>query len=158
MNAKFGFYRPHDRAATAYTGELLNHVTGELYKPVPRTKQSFVVECDINNILKQYKRTGQIQHISAKAALGAYVDLPDPQDFQESLNIVLQAEDSFATLPAHIRARFGNDPAEFLGFMTNPANAKEIIALGLATERPASEPASPPAAPAKAPPEGGKPA
>lgn len=127
----YSFYRPHTRSATWYTGELVNPQTGEIYKPVPRTKQSFVAECDINNILKQYKLTGQIRHISAKAAMGAYQDLPEPLDFQQALNTVLEAQKSFSTLPSHIRARFDNDPASFLGFMSDPANAEEIIKLGL---------------------------
>lgn len=128
------FYRPHLRSATWSTGEVVDQKTGELVKLPSRTKQSFVGECDINNILKQYKLTGQIRHISSKAALGSYQDLPDPLDFQESMNIVIEAEKSFATLPAHVRARFGNDPVNFLTFMADPANQDEVIKLGLATD------------------------
>lgn len=152
--AHYGFYRPHTRSATWYTGQLVNHVTGEVFTPPSRTKQEFAQEADINNILKQYKLTGQIQHISAKAALGAYTDLPDPVDFQDSLNMVIQAENSFATLPAHVRARFGNDPTEFLVFMSNPANQDEIIKMGLAkdTRPPPPAEAPPPSPPPEKPP------
>lgn len=145
-----GFYRPHDRSATWYTGELLNPKTGEVYSPPSRTKQEFVAECDINNILKQYKLTGQIRHMSAKAAQGSYMDLPDPQDFQTSMNVVIQAEASFATLPAHVRSRFHNDPHEFLGFMSNPENVDEMVKLGL-LNRPATPPPSPPPPPSTPP-------
>lgn len=143
------FYYPHNRADTWETGEVLDPRTGELVREPSRTKQSFVAECDINNILKQYKLTGQIRHISAKAAQGSYVDLPEPQDFQEAMNTVIAAEDSFATLPSHVRARFGNDPSQFLGFMADPANAEEMIRLGLATKPtpPPSPPPSPPPTP-----------
>lgn len=142
------FYRPHRRSDTWCTGELVNPKTGELYTPPSRTKQEFLAECDINNILKQYKITGQIRHISGKAAMGAYQDLPDPVDFQDAMNLVLESEASFATLPAHVRDRFGNDPVRFLEFMANPENQDEAIKMGLATDnRPPVPPADPPPAP-----------
>lgn len=145
--ASGGFYVPHDRRATWSTGELLDVKTGELIRPPSRTKQQFVAECDINNILKQYKLTGQVRHISAKAAMGTYTDLPDPIDFQDAMNMVIRAEDSFATLPAHVRDRFGNSPEQFLMFMADPANQDEMVKLGLATD-----PRTPPIGPSASPP------
>ena len=131
-------YVPHARVS--FTGELFNHRTGEFFKPPSRVKQSHVAECDINNILKQYSATGQLKHINAKAQMGAYRDLPDDLDFQTSLNIVRAGEVAFASLPAKTRDRFGNDPAEFLLFMADPANQDEAIKLGLATRRPDATP------------------
>lgn len=131
--ATYDRYRPHDRAATWYTGEMTDPETGEVVIPPTRTKQSFVAECDINNILKQYKKTGIISHINAAAAKGTYQDLPDQVDYQEALNTVIRAEESFATLPSAVRDRFGNDPAEFMAFMADPKNIDEAISLGLAT-------------------------
>lgn len=129
---KLGHYRPHSKVR--FTGELVNHKTGEVFTPPDRTKQSFLEECDINNILKQFKATGQLRHVAAQAATGRYADLPDEVDFQASMNIVLEAESAFASLPARLRNRFHNDPAEFLAFMADPRNAKEMIDLGLATD------------------------
>lgn len=145
------FHRPHNRAATAYTGQLVNHVTGEIYTPPERTKQSFVAECDINNILKQFKATGMINHVKQAAALGTYVDLPEVDDFQASLNSVMRAEQAFASLPSKLRARFDNDPATFLEFFQDPKNQDEAIKLGLAQDtRPPTtliNPQNPPATP-----------
>lgn len=148
------FYRPHARVQ--YTGELVNHKTGEVYTPPARTKQQFLEQCDINNIVKQFTKTGQFSHLSANLAKGTYADLPDPIEFQESMNTVIQAEQAFASLPARIRNRFGNDPAEFLDFIGRPENQDEAIKLGLATDN------RPPPEPEKAPTEatggdGGKP-
>lgn len=138
MAKNFGFYRLHARVQ--YTGELVNHKTGEIYRPPARTKQQFVEQCDINNILKQFKKTGQITHIAENRAKGVYADLPDPIEFQDSMNLVIQAEASFASLPSKVRSRFENDPAQFLAFMADPANVKEAIAMGLATEVPPASP------------------
>lgn len=146
------FYRPHRRSDTWYTGELTNPITGEVFTPPRRVKQEFAAECDINNILKQYKLTGQIRHINEKAAQGAYEDLPDPIEFQDAMNLVLVSEASFATLPAHVRDRFGNDPTQFLSFLADPANQDEAIKLGLAKDnRPPPDPPTPPPPPPPSP-------
>jgi phage internal scaffolding protein len=129
------FYRPHDHS-TGYTGLLADPVTGELKRPISRVKQEFREECDINNVIKHYKLTGQIQHINAQAKNGSYEDLPDPIDYQESLNAVAAATASFATLPAHVRDRFSNNPALFLNFMNDANNVDEMVKLGLAKRRP----------------------
>lgn len=154
----YGFHRPHKRVQ--FTGELLDHKTGELVRPPARTKQQFVAQCDINNIVKQFTRTGQFTHLAANAAKGTYTDLPDPIDFQDSMNLVIQAEQAFASLTAKVRNRFSNSPAEFLAFMADSANQEEAIKLGLAKDtRP---PPAPPEGAGKPPQEptggdGGKP-
>lgn len=149
---KHSFYRPHDRVQ--YTGEVTDPITGEVTKPPSMTKQSFAAECDINNIIKQYKVTGMFSHISARAAQGSYLDLPDPLDFQESLSVVAEAQRAFDTLPSKVRERFENNPTKFLEFMADPANGEELVKLGLASRvgDPAPAPAPDPApAPAPAP-------
>lgn len=146
------FRQPHRRVSER--GEIVNHKTGEVTTPPSMTKQSFVSECDINNIVKSYRITGQIQHMRANAAQGVYEDLPDHQEFQTSLNILQEASDSFASLPAQVRKRFDNDPGQFLDFMADPKNQDEIIRMGLAvdTRPPPAPPLAPDLAP-QAPPE-----
>lgn len=145
--AKYSFYRPHNRVV--FENLKLNLKTGELEEIPSMTKQEFVAECDINNIIKQYSATGQLKHISSKAAQGAYLDLPDDLDFQSSLETVRVAQEAFATLPSSTRSRFENDPAQFLAFLSDPANQDEAIKLGFATDTrpppPPKEPETPPA-------------
>lgn len=118
---KLGFARPHNRDATATATPGLS-----------MTKQSFVDQCDINNILKQFKVSGMLQHVRGHQQQGTYQDLPDSIDFQESLHIVMDAQKAFASLPSKLRNRFDNDPAQFLEFMADPSNEEEIYKLGLA--------------------------
>lgn len=150
--ARFSFYRPHDRR-TAYTGEETNPVTGEVTKPPSLTKQEFKDQCDINNIIKSFKLTGQINHISAAAAKGRFEDMPDEIDFQTSMNVIRSATEAFAALPAKIRDRFHNEPQEFLAFVSDPENKDEAIKLGIVKKpEPKPEPsASPPPPPPRPP-------
>lgn len=138
VHTLYHFYRPHKRVL--YEPKLCDPATGEWTTPQRRVKQSHVDECDINNILKQYSVTGQIKHISAKAAMGQYLDLPGEMDFQISLNIIKDAEQAFGSLPSKVRDRFGNDAAQFLAFMADANNIDEAIKLGLATRAPLKEP------------------
>lgn len=151
--AQYGFFRPHDRMATAYTGKLPDLDGNLTVVPEPRTRQEFKDECDINNVIKHYKQTGQITHIAARAQQGTYTDLPDPVDFQDAINLVMEAENAFASLPAKVRDRFGNDPERFLDFMSKPENQDEMISLGLAKDtRPLKPPPSTPEPSASTPP------
>lgn len=93
-----------------------------------RTKQSHKAECDINTIMARYKKTGLIDHMARSA--GEYADVSGI-DFQSAQLLVAGANSMFHGLPASIRARFDNDPKEFLEFMDNPANVNEAVELGL---------------------------
>jgi len=147
-----GWYQPGSRQDDCDNLEL-DTKTGELTLQPSMTKQSFVAECDINNIVREFTQHGMIEHINAKAAMGAFVDLPDTVDYQTALEIARQGQEAFELLPAQIRARFANDPARFLDFIQDPANQDEVIKLGLATDtRPPAPPPSPPETPPESPP------
>jgi len=139
--AKYSFYRPHERVTER--NEMVSPVTGEVTNPPSMTKQEFIAECDINNIIKAYSVTGMLTHVNARAKMGVYEDLPDETDFQMSLEIIRQGETAFMTLPAKIRDRFHNEPAEFLAFLANPENLEEARTLGLANPAPPPPPAPP---------------
>lgn len=86
--------------------------------------------CDITNIIKQYDRTGLITHVTK--AVQEYGDFTLINEYQESLNTVIAAQEAFQELPSHIRKRFNNDPGAFFEFATNPDNKDQMIELGLA--------------------------
>lgn len=97
------------------------------------TQQHFKAEVDVHNILKQYDRTGLITHVNEAAA--AYGDYTEINEYKESLERVIAAQDAFSEIPSHIRKRFGNDPGEFFEFVTNPANHDELVNMGLANPK-----------------------
>lgn len=78
-----------------------------------RTKQEFKDQCDVNKIWAQYVKTGRLDLLNK--AQGFYADLSTmPQSYQESLNLVIKARETFDSLPADIRNLFGNDVQAFL--------------------------------------------
>ena len=122
----YSFYRPHKRVYAD-----VDPVTGELVDKVSMTKQEFVKECDVNNIVKAFQPGTMHMLLQQYAAQGRFEELPDPLDYQEALNIQMEAEKAFLDLPAKVRERFNQEPGQFLAFMSDPANEKEARALGL---------------------------
>lgn len=93
------------------------------------TKQSFKDECDINNIVSKFAKTGVLEHVAlSKPQFGDFLGV---SDYQTALNQVLEAEDAFDALPAKVRARFHNQPVEFLEFCADEKNHDEMVELGL---------------------------
>lgn len=95
-------------------------------------KQSFADECDINTIVRNFGLTGQLPDPVRPPQYG---DFEGIFDYQTALNAVIAADAAFMEMNADVRARFHNDPALFVDFCSNPANAEEMVKLGLAVER-----------------------
>ena len=93
-----------------------------------RTHQSFKNECDINVIMKRAMATG-VMPVASRVA--QYGDFSSVKDYQQSLDLVISAQDMFAAMPSHVRARFNNDPASLLQFVNDKANFDEAVKLGL---------------------------
>lgn len=113
-----------------------------------RTRQEFKDDADINNIIKTFSKTGMANHLSQYQ--GQYGDFASI-DYHEAMNIVLEANEMFQTVPAQIRKEFNNDPKTFLDFVTNEDNRDRMIAMGLIDAPPRTlldDPEPPPAAPA----------
>jgi len=98
-----------------------------------RVKESCAPECDINRIVAKYRKTGLIEHLARNP--GRYQDMADPIDYHAAMNLVIDAQDSFAALPANVRKRFENEPMQLLAFVQDENNREEMYELGLA-ERP----------------------
>lgn len=99
-----------------------------------RTRQEFKDECDINTIVRRFGVTGQLPTMSR---IPQNADFSDALDFREAMNAMVEARESFDVLPSRVRARFHNDPAEFVDFCSaidsegKLVNAAELDKLGL---------------------------
>lgn len=116
-----------------------------------RTKDSFAEECDVNNVVKKYKATGQLP--SLVKTNPQYGDFSDVPDYLSALQTIKVAETAFQALPARVRAECANDPALFLERVQDPEWAAKH-ALALPKPEPTPSPAAP-KAPAPAKPKGG---
>ncbi len=121
-----------------------------------RTKQSFAEESNINIIMKRYEKTGMLDHLNAHR--GDYGDFIGASDYHTSMNLIREAGEMFMEIPAGVRARFGNDPAEFLEFVQDPDNLEEMVKMGLATKNETEAPEAPESPPEPSGPPGGSPA
>lgn len=99
-----------------------------------RTKQSFKDECDINTIMRKFGVTGQLpQNVRAPM----YGDFADVFDYHSALNAIAKARESFDRMPAVVRARFHNEPEEFVDFCLKEENRSEMEKFGLLIPKPA---------------------
>lgn len=93
------------------------------------TRQEFRDECDINNIVAR-AGAGLVSLSVPTAPL--FTDVSEvPQDYQECLEHLFNADEQFASLPARVRERFGNDPSQLFSFLADSANRDEAVKLGL---------------------------
>lgn len=93
------------------------------------THQSFKEECDINTIVERFGLTGQLPDDIRMPLTGDFTEVVN--DYQTALNMVIAADNEFMKLPANIRERFRNDPAELISFLENEQNRDEAERLGI---------------------------
>lgn len=113
-------YIPHDRV--------------QLHPGPGRTKQSFADESNINLIMKKYEKTGMLDHLNRFN--GDYGNFIGAADYHQAMNSIRDAGEAFMTIPARIRAKFDNDPAQFLEFVQDDKNHDEMVEMGLARTLP----------------------
>jgi len=103
-----------------------------------RTKQAFKDECDINVIMRRFKKVCGTEFLEKFAGYtgGEFGDFSNVVDYRSAIEQVRAAEAVFGALPAILRKRFDNDAAAFLDFCQNPDNLEEMVELGLATKNP----------------------
>jgi phage internal scaffolding protein len=97
------------------------------------THQAFKEETDVNHIVKRFIRTEGDNFFEklGNATDGMYGDFSEVVDYRTALDQVIAADEAFMALPAIVRKRFDNDPAQFLDFCGDPENLPEMRELGL---------------------------
>lgn len=74
-------------------------------------QQHMGVEMDVNTIVRRY---GLTREMPAGTAGGVFGDFSGIYDYEDALAAVERAERGFMSLPAEVRDRFGNDPAQLI--------------------------------------------
>lgn len=128
---------PFVRSAYNYDTEAASDESGLECKDVSLAKQAFAEECDINTIVRRFGLTGELpQGLRAPV----YADFDDVVDYRTALHSVMAAEAAFMELPADVRARFQNDPQQFVAFCSDERNRAEAEKLGLIVPKATQEP------------------
>lgn len=109
-------------------------------KDVSKTRQSELASCDINNIVKQFDKTGMLPQVVGGPV---FLDVSYVGDYRTAIDQVRMAEGFFSALPAKVRAEFANDPASFLDFASNGENRKQMQEWGLIAADPVVEDVKP---------------
>jgi phage internal scaffolding protein len=100
-------------------------------------QQHYKEECDINTILQKFNISGLLPETPLSPRYGDFTGI---SDYHTALNRVIAAQDEFDALPANIRARFENDPAQLIEFLENENNRPEAENLGLVEKGISAEP------------------
>lgn len=116
------------RTAYNYDRDAASNESGLACEEPSLAQQHFKDECDINNILRQFNVTGLLPESPISPRYGDFTGI---SDYHTALNRVIAAQDEFDGLPAQIRARFENDPAQLIEFLEDENNRSEAEELGL---------------------------
>lgn len=134
---------PFLRTPYNYDRNLAGDESGLKCEDPTLTQQQFREEADINTLVERFHLTGEIPQLTE---LPSYGDFTGIFDYQTAMNALVATRETFQSLPAKLRARFHNDPQEFLEFCNDSENRPEALKMGLLKPE-ATPPADPVAKP-----------
>lgn len=94
--------------------------------------QSEKAETMIDAYLRKYRATGFLGDPQRKAA-ALFGDFAGMEDFQTIQNKMARIKEHFDALPSNVRRYFGDEPANYVAFVTDPRNLEKSIEMGLLT-------------------------
>lgn len=119
---------------SAYSDMSMDEVDfGLECKDESRAVQSQKEEADINTIVKRFGLTGQLPQSVRVPTYGDFGD--EVFDYTSAMLAIRRADESFMAMPADVRARFQNDPQQFVEFCSDEKNLDEMRKLGLAVPK-----------------------
>lgn len=128
------------RSMYNYDVDAASDASGLLCEDASLTHQSFAEECDINTIIRRFGLSGELPEGNVAPT---YQTFDGVFDFQSAMNAVAVARESFDLMPAEVRARFHNDPQQFVVFCSDEANRDEAMKLKLVLPKAVEAPPAP---------------
>lgn len=119
---------PFLRTPYNYDTNAAGDETGISCPEPTKTQQHMVDDTDINKLVARYLITGEMPQLTTPPLQG---DFTQVHTYQESMNLMIQAQRAFEALPAKIRSRFDHDPGQLVAFMSDQGNRDEIRQMGL---------------------------
>ena len=126
--------KPFIRDPYNYDVKAASDECASLHEPgISLTVQAMAEDADLNVLMKRFGITGKMPE---NVHIPQYGDFEHVMDFRTAHDAIIEARESFMTIPADIRSRFSNDPQMFLEFCSDPANLPEMRRLGFAIPEP----------------------
>lgn len=91
-----------------------------------RCVQSEKNSSDINNIVARAYKTGQLPILTGRQPMA---ELPNHETYQDMLNQVVFAQQSFERLPSAVRSAFDNDPVRMLQQLADDKRHPDVTKL-----------------------------
>lgn len=107
---------------------IKKHTPGITNDEPSLTQQSDQKQTDIHYIMKQFERTGVLNHLSQYE--GQYGEFASMPDYTAAHQAIAEAKTMFETVPASIRAQHNNDPSQFVDWMCDPKNREAMLEQG----------------------------
>lgn len=92
------------------------------------TDQSYKKSCDINNIVKAYKKTGILPQAKKQ---GYYADVSEIPSLETAFEVASKAAEAFLDLPADVRKLMDNDASKLGLWLSDEANHDLAVKYGL---------------------------
>ncbi len=111
-----------------------------LFGKTGKTEQAHKESCDIKNIMSRV--SPRTTHANIENP-GMYGDFSNVKGYQDAMDRIKACRDEFMELDPVLRARFDNDPANLLDFLSDETNRGEAEDLGIIVKAPQTEPQAP---------------
>lgn len=121
--------QPKIRTGYNYDRDEVSRQTGLECTDESLAVQSQKDEADINVLVRRFGLGAPMPQGVKRPMHG---DFTEVTDFRSAMQAVREAAEAFMELPADTRARFHNDPAEFVDFCSDEDNLPEMRKMGLA--------------------------
>jgi phage internal scaffolding protein len=93
------------------------------------TDQSDLKASDINNIMRQYAKTGVLPNLKDRVA--QYIDNTQIPSYMEALEQIQGAKEMFLELPSNLRKMMDNNPNNLEKFIKDPENEDICLKYGI---------------------------
>lgn len=94
------------------------------------TQQSDHDATNINIIVAKYMKGAPLPQVTEPGKFGDFTGI---SSFTDAMEMITKANEAFHEVPAHIRAKFNNNPSTFMEYIHDAKNIPELVKMGLAT-------------------------
>lgn len=101
------------------------------------TVQANKDEVNVNSIIARFIKTGDASVFNQR--VGTYADVSNIGDYAACQEMLKNAQESFATLPARVRDAFKNDPGLLAEALQDVNRRPELEALGIMVPTPTGD-------------------